>query len=90
MPPRSNKKLRYRFEIDGEVVEILGPDGLASDPKTVNGLTTFQVPGGRQALSRTETVLVSLDGTPPRRLRRPNLLGAILKDARSSTPTVRT
>lgn len=50
MPPRSDKKLGYRFEIDGEVVEILGPDGLASNPKTVNGLTTFQVPGGTQAL----------------------------------------
>jgi hypothetical protein len=82
MPPRSNKKLGYRFEIDGEVVEILGPDGLTSDPKTVNGLTTFQVPGGRQALGRTEIVLVSLDGAPPRKLRRPNLLGAILIKAR--------
>ncbi len=82
LPPRSNKKLGYRFEIDGEVVEILGPDGLASDPKTVNGLTTFQVSGGRQALARTETVLVSLNGAPPRKLRRPNLLGAILIKAR--------
>jgi hypothetical protein len=82
MPPRSNKKLGYRFEIDGEVVEILGPDGLTSDPKTVNGLTTFQVPGGTQALGRTEIVLVSLDGAPPRKLRRPNLLGAILIKAR--------
>ena len=82
MPPRSDKKLGYRFEIDGEIVEILAPDGLTSDPKTVNGLTTFQVPGGTQALGRTETVLVSLDGAPPRKLRRPNLLGAILIKAR--------
>jgi hypothetical protein len=82
MPPRSNKKLGYRFEIDGEVVEILGPEGLTSDPKTVHGLTTFQVPGGRQALARTETVLVSLDGSPPRTMRRPNLMGATLIKAR--------
>lgn len=82
MPPRSDKKLGYRFEVDGEVVEILGPDGLAADPETVDGLTTFQVPGGTQALGRTETVLVSLDGAPPRKLRRPNLLGAILIKAR--------
>lgn len=61
MPPRSNKKLGYRFEIEGEFVEILAPDGLSSDPKTVNGLTTFQVPGGRQALGRTETVLKKFD-----------------------------
>lgn len=78
MPPRSNRKLGYRFEIDGEVVEILAPDGLSSDPKTVDGPTTFQVSGGRQALDRTETVFVSLDGAPPRTLRLPNLLGAIL------------
>lgn len=78
MPPRSDRELGYRFEVDGEVVEILGPDGLTSDPKTVDGLTTFQVPGGTQALGRTETVLVSLNGAPPRKLRRPNLLGAIL------------
>lgn len=82
MPPRSNKKLGYRFEVDGEVVEILAPDGLSSDPMTVDGLTTFQVSGGRQALDRTETVLVSLDGAPPRTLRLPNLLGAILIKAR--------
>jgi hypothetical protein len=83
MPPRSDKKLGYRFEVDGEVVEILAPDGLSSDPKTVNGLTTFQVPGGTQALGRTETVLVSLDGASPRKLRRPGLLGAILIKARA-------
>ena len=83
MPPRSEKKLGYRFEIDGEIVEILGPDGLSSDPDTVYGLTTFQVPGGTQALGRTETVLVSLAGAAPRKLRRPNLLGAILIKARA-------
>jgi hypothetical protein len=37
MPPRSNKKLGYRFEVDGEVVEILGPDGLTSNPGTIDG-----------------------------------------------------
>lgn len=82
MPPRSNKKLGFRFEVEGEVVEILGPDGLTSDPETVDGLTTFQVPGGTQALSRTETVLVALDGASPRKVCRPNLLGAILIKAR--------
>lgn len=82
MPPRSDRKLGYRFEIDGEVVEILAPDGLSSDPKTVDGLTTFQVSGGRQALDRTETVLVSLDGAAPSALRLPSLLGAILIKAR--------
>jgi hypothetical protein len=63
-PPRSNPKLGYRFEFEGETVELLGPDGLRADPKTIAGLETFQVPGGTQALHRTEVVLVSLDGAP--------------------------
>jgi hypothetical protein len=83
IPPRSNPEMGYRFEIDGEIVEILGPDGLKSDPKTLDGLTTLQVSGGTQALRRTEVVLVSLDGSPPVAMRRPNLLGAILIKARA-------
>lgn len=82
MPPRSNPGVGYRFELDGEIVEILGPDGLKSDPKTLDGLTTLQVSGGTQALRRTEGVLVSLNGSPPVAMRRPTLLGAILIKAR--------
>jgi hypothetical protein len=77
-PPRSNPSLGYRFEFEGDTVEILGPDGLRSDPKTIGGLTTFQAAGGSQALRRAEAVLVSLDGAEPVAVRRPNLLGAIL------------
>jgi hypothetical protein len=82
MPPRSDPQLGYRFELDGERVEVLGPDGLKKDPKTLPGLTTFQVSGGSQALQRTEVVLVSLSGAPPVAVRRPSLLGAILIKAR--------
>jgi hypothetical protein len=81
-PPRSNPKLGYRFEIEGEIIELLGPDGLRADPKTTAGLRTFQAAGGTQALRRTEVVLVSLDGNDPVAVRRPNLLGAILIKAR--------
>jgi hypothetical protein len=83
MPPRSNPAVGYRFELEGEIVEILGPDGLKRDPKTLDGLTTFQVAGGTQALRRTEVVLVSLDGSPPVAMRRPTLLGAILIKTRA-------
>jgi hypothetical protein len=83
MPPRSKPDVGYRFELDGETVEILGPDGLRSDPKTLGGLTTFQVAGGTQALRRTEVVLVSLDGSGAIAVRRPSLLGAILIKARA-------
>lgn len=82
MPPRSDPEVGYRFELDGEIVEILGPDGLKSDPRTLGRLTTFQVPGGTQALRRTEVVLVSLRDSPPIAVRRPRLLGAILIKAR--------
>ena len=82
MPPRSKPKVGYRFELDGEVVEILGPDGLRADPKTIGGLRTFQVSGGSQALSRTEVVLVQVADSLPVPVRRPNLLGAILIKAR--------
>lgn len=82
MPPRSKPELGYRFQLDGEVVEILGPDGLRADPKTVGGLRTFQVSGGSQALRRTEVVLVQLAEAQPVAVRRPSLLGAILIKAR--------
>lgn len=81
-PPRSSPKLGYRFEVEGGIVELLGPDGLRADPKTTAGLRTFQAAGGTQALHRTEVVLVSLDTAAPVAVRRPNLLGAILIKAR--------
>jgi hypothetical protein len=82
MPPRSRPEVGYRFLLDGDEVEILGPDGLRADPKTVGGLRTFQVAGGSQALKRTEVVLVRLASSPPVAVRRPSLLGAILIKAR--------
>jgi len=82
MPPRSDPQLGYRFELDGETVEVLGPDGLKSNPGTLPGLTTFEASGGTQALRRTEVVRVSLSGAPPVPVRRPNLLVAILIKAR--------
>jgi hypothetical protein len=81
-PPRSSPDLGYRFELEGETVELLGPDGLRSDPRTIGKLKTFQAAGGSQALRRTEVVLVSLDGDEPIAVRRPSLLGAILIKAR--------
>ncbi|MBW8060138.1 MAG: hypothetical protein FVQ78_07355 [Solirubrobacterales bacterium] len=82
MPPVSDEDLGYKFEIDGEVIEVLGSEGVRRDPKTLGKHTTFQVPGGTQALARTEVVRVSLDGGPAVDLRRPSLLGAILIKAR--------
>jgi hypothetical protein len=83
MPPVSDASLGYRFDVDGETIEILGSEGVRHDPKTLGKHRTFQVPGGTQALSRTEVVRVSLDGNSPVELRRPSLLGAILIKART-------
>lgn len=83
VPPVSDENLGYRFEVEGEVVEVVGSEGVRRDPMTLGKYTTFQVPGGSQALSRTEVVRVSLDENPPVELRRPNLLGAILIKARA-------
>jgi hypothetical protein len=63
-------------------VEVLGTEGLRRDPKTIGKYTTFQVPGGTQALRRAEVVRVCLNEAPPVELMRPGLLGAILIKAR--------
>jgi hypothetical protein len=65
------------------IVEVLGPDGVKTEPKTIGNYTTFQAPGGTQALRRSEVVMVSLDGRRAVAMRRPNLLGAILIKARA-------
>lgn len=82
MPSVGDERLGFRFELDGETIEVLGPDGLGREPRTIGKHVTFQVPGGTQALLRTEVVPVSLDGEPPVAVRRPSLLGAILIKAR--------
>ena len=51
-------------------------------PTLVGNVSAVGIPGGSQALARTETVLVRLDGREFE-LRRPTLLGAILIKARS-------
>jgi hypothetical protein len=82
-PPRTDPKLGYQFEVGGELVEILGPEGLSTDPRTLGAYETIQVDGGTQALRRTEKVLVSIAGGPEVTIRRPTLLGAILVKARA-------
>ena len=66
------------------VVDVLAPDGLGprTSKETVAGGRTVQVPGGSQALDRTEIVEVRLGGRAAR-LPRPSLLGAILLKARA-------
>lgn len=72
----------HRYERDGIVVDVLAPDGLKPPPTLGGGVTAVGVPGGTQALERSEAVVVRV-GEHSFHLRRPTLLGAILIKARS-------
>jgi hypothetical protein len=77
-----SRSSRLTADVDGSIIEILGSEGVREDPKTLGKHTTFQVPGGTQALARAEVVRVSLHGGEAVEIRRPSLLGAILIKAR--------
>jgi hypothetical protein len=71
-----------RYERAGLVVDVLAPDGTRRPPRLAQGIKAVGVPGGKQALTRSETVRVTVaDATFD--LRRPTLLGAVLIKARS-------
>ncbi len=76
--------IAHRFTRGVIVVDVLAPEGLGrrTSRATIKGGRTVQVPGGTQALERTETVEVRL-GDRVGRLPRPSLLGAILLKARA-------
>lgn len=75
----------FRFALGDQIIDVLGPDGLKDKfPQTLPGLRTIQIPGGTQALGRTELVRVVLDDSGREfMLRRPTLTGALLVKARS-------
>jgi hypothetical protein len=72
----------YRYERHGLVVDVLAPDGIKPPPSLGSGVTAVGVPGGSQALSRSETVTVTVQGRSFE-LTRPTLLGAVLINATS-------
>lgn len=72
----------HRYQRDDLIVDVLAPDGLNPAPDLGRGLKAVGVPGGSQALDRSEVVRVSVDGREFE-LRRPTLLGAILIKARA-------
>ena len=80
----SPEGLGHRF-VNGQVrFDVLGPDGIGSRTGlfTSSGARTVEVPGGTQALQRTEMVAIrarSIFGKVPV----PNLLGAILVKVRA-------
>jgi hypothetical protein len=72
----------FRYERGGLVVDVLAPDGIQPPPSLGGGVTAIGVPGGSQALSRSETVTVTVEGRSFE-LNRPSVLGAVLIKARS-------
>jgi hypothetical protein len=83
-PEESLTDVVHRFMRENAEIDVLAPDGLGpnSDTTTVPGRHTIEVPGGSQALNRTELISVrsrEIAGELPR----PNLLGAILIKARA-------
>jgi hypothetical protein len=72
----------YRYERAGLIVDLLAPDGINPPPDLGAGVKAIGVPGGSQALSRSEPVTVTVKGRSFA-VRRPTLLGAVLIKARS-------
>ncbi|MFQ5743956.1 MAG: hypothetical protein ACE5HV_10255 [Acidobacteriota bacterium] len=74
----------HRFVRGPVRIDLLAPDGLGekTDVLTVAGARTVMVPGGSQALRRTELLEIGVGGNTGK-VRRPNLLGAILLKARA-------
>jgi len=75
----------HRFRRGDDLVDLLAPDGLGvrANLETVPGGRTIAVPGGSQALRRTEHGPVEVAGLGTCELPRPDLLGAILLKARA-------
>jgi hypothetical protein len=77
-----DRQLGFRFELDGQIIDVVAPDGLGKAATTAGKLETIQIPGGTQALARTEIVEIVVDGVSSR-VRRPTLLGGVLLKARA-------
>jgi hypothetical protein len=73
----------FRFDLDGQIVDVLAPDGLGRTGAVTTGkLQTIQIPGGSQALARTEVVEIAVEDKAAE-IRRPKLIAAILLKARA-------
>jgi hypothetical protein len=81
-PPSPTDHMSHRWRRGGLVVDLLASDGLRDDPPMMGVIRTIQIPGGSQALQRTETIDADIGGVLVR-VHRPTLLGAVLIKARS-------
>lgn len=72
----------YRYERGGLIVDVVAPDGIKPPPALSCGVKAIGIPGGSQALARSELVTVQVRDVSFD-LRRPRILGALLIKARS-------
>lgn len=84
-PDTSGEGLQHRWRrpSDGAQIDVLLPDGAgqrAAARRGAGGAPTLETPGGSQALARSESVTVSMDGRTGQ-VRRPNLIGALVMKA---------
>jgi len=84
MDPPNLDGLSHRFRSGRVSIDLLAPDGLGqrADLRTIPPAHTLEVPGGTQALHRSELVEVTI-GTRAGLVPRPSLLGAIVLKARA-------
>ncbi|MGL4743955.1 MAG: hypothetical protein ACRCXL_06140 [Dermatophilaceae bacterium] len=89
-PDTSGEGLQHRWKRAGDnaQIDVLLPDGVgrrAGARRGVAGAPTLETPGGSQALARSESVTVIVEGRTGR-VRRPTLIGAlVVKAAAHST-----
>lgn len=78
---------QHRWVRDKASIDVLVPDGIgerASERPGVTGSPTLPTAGGTQALQRSETVAVTVDGREGF-VRRPSLVGALVVKAAAHT-----
>ncbi len=88
-PDTSGEGLQHRWKrpVDGAQIDVLLPDGVgrrAVARHGVGGAPTLETPGGSQALARSESVRVTVEGRTGG-VRRPNLVGALVMKAAAHT-----
>ena len=66
------------------VIDVLAPDHIGPNPPRLGIGVTLGIPGGTQALQRTEAIAVQI-ANETTLIRRPNLIGAIIIKAKAAT-----
>lgn len=86
-PDTSGDGLQHRWRRGEAQIDVLLPDGVgerAANRPGAGGAPTLPTPGGTQALARSESVAVVVDGRVGA-VRRPNLVGALVMKATAHT-----